>query len=264
MAVTSYTSSVHSGNLPSGGNLWQNIFKSGAAQGDWTYFSEGRAKPQEWQNLLSKTLNSTKRKDVVDYLFNTGAAKGVRDYWYTNRGDEDMDLALSLGGERPAAKSSTPSAPQSRLEVLRQERLDSALRAIRAESAYAEGDYRSQMEALANLYKTGTKEVERNTRLGSRDVTNSYADRGLGTSGLRAQGMAEFLARMAEQQADLDARLSPEDSAQGPGTEVRDLLSALKLLGQQTAGREAEAKLQAEIDELELEQLRALTEAGLT
>lgn len=149
----------------------------------------------------------------------------------------------------------------SRLDELRAARLEAALAAITAQFNSDEGELVGQQRALEALFATSVRDNERTTERTTEAVGDNAADRGILRSGLFAQNTARALAPLAEQRADIVSRLNPEQGSEG--TEIRAIMSALELLGQQEESAIASAKLESEQGELDVEQMIALIKAGL-
>lgn len=147
------------------------------------------------------------------------------------------------------------------VDALRAERLEAALAAIGTQFDFDEGQLKGQLDALKTLFKSTRKE---NARTGERNIEgigDAAAERGIFRSGIAAEGLSDEFARQAEEKAQLVGALDYRKGREG--TQVRDIMSAIALLGQQQASAESQAELQSEKDELDLEQLVALIGAGL-
>ena len=105
------------------------------------------------------------------------------------------------------------------------------------------------------------------------------AERGIFRSGMTAKNVATGITPYAEQLAMLNSRYSiPENAtvesliglvgnAEGQvplGTDIRALLQQYGLINQQEESAKAQARVESEYSELELELMRQLSEAGLT
>lgn len=160
------------------------------------------------------------------------------------------------------AQVAVDEAEETRLATLRAERLEAALAAISAQFDFQEGSLQGQQRDLVSLFEQLMAGNQRNTRNTTRSVQGDATNRGLGRSGIFARNLAEALAPLAEERADVIGRLNPEEGAEG--TEIRQIMSALLLLEQQRSSASASAEVDSRTDELDLEEYLALLSAGLS
>lgn len=143
----------------------------------------------------------------------------------------------------------------------RGQRLKAALEAIKADFALRRGGLGQQLEELKALFDRGLLQNQRDTRDTTENVNESAAERGLFRSGIRQKNLARQLAPLAEQRSDLIGLLNTEEGAEG--TQVRELMSLIKLLIPEEARAGANAELESEREELEFNNFLATTAAGL-
>jgi hypothetical protein len=125
-----------------------------------------------------------------------------------------------------------------------------------------QGGLESQLRHLASVFDQERAGLVRQNDSQTRALQNQAAERGLGHSGIYARDAANQNAFFAEAEANLLGRLNPE--AGNEGTEIRDILSAISLLAQQQEAAKAAATVESEQGALDIEQLLALFNAGLT
>jgi hypothetical protein len=256
-----------SGAMATGGNFWNEMVAQGLIGGDPNYYASGQAQPGEYQNALQVALaaaNPDQRRMIVDYLFDSGAAAGDRTYWYEPRGAEDMNLATTLGAAPATAApggSATETTVGRGLADLRRQRLEGALELIGTNYDLQAGEVRGQQAALGEQFRQMMYQLGIQGEAGRENIGENAAERGILRSGIYAGNLSEFAGQQAEQEASVERVYGTEAGREG--TEWRQLQSALQLLDQQRAQEEAQARLEAEQQELEIQQLEALAAAGL-
>lgn len=262
------TSTPQSGTMADGSNFWDNLVSMGLIQGDPGYYSGGAAMPDEYRNALQVALagaDPTQRRFIVDYLFDSGAAQGDRNYWYEPRGAEDTDLTLVMGGTAPGTAAGGGTTDDTTigksLEELRKQKLDAALALIGSNYDLQAGDLRGQQSALTEQFNQMMYQLGIQTQQGNEGIGDNAAERGLTRSGIYAGNLSEFANQQSEQAGSIERVYSTTPGAEG--SQWRQLESALLLLDQQRAAEEAQAKLLAEQEELEMQQIEALAAAGL-
>jgi len=186
---------------------------------------------------------------------------GVSNYYGGAGGASGSFTPPAVADSGAAERAKEEAAEKDRLSQLRADRLKAALAAIGAQFGYQEGELTGQQRALRQLFDKGQLDLSRLNERNVEGIGNAAAERGILRSGIHAEQQSEEAGRAAEAEGELEGKLSYEEGAEG--TEVRSIMSALKLLGQQRAGAESEAKLQSEQDELDVAQLVALMNAGL-
>lgn len=151
--------------------------------------------------------------------------------------------------------------PDPRLAELRAERLRAALEAIGADFDLQEGDLNKQLAQLRLLFERSMLENTRSEGFTEESINESSVERGLFRSGIRMKSLVRGLVPFQERRADLISDLNPEEGAEG--TQVRDIMSLIRLLQPQEARAKAGARLDSEKDELDLANLIALITSGL-
>lgn len=150
-----------------------------------------------------------------------------------------------------------------RLDELRAKRLESALALIAAEFGTREGELEAKILDLEALYPRLVLENTQQSEQTERQVQNAMGERGIYRSGISARTLTDALQPLVNERAQIEAEYNPRGGDDGEGSKIRDLLSQLELLAQEKAAAEAAAKTDAEYDELDLETMIALAEAGL-
>lgn len=267
-------------------SFWGSLFDSGLIQGQRGYYEGGLGTiaGSEYTHAIRTALGGAddlQRRRIVDYLFDQGAASGDRNYWYTPRGAEDEDLiaaAANLGAVPPPADASPQDVITGDIDSLRQQRLDAVLAALDAQFGLERGGQEAELQSMMNLFRSGLAQNTRATEQASENAQLSAAERGIFRSGLTAEMVADAITPLAEERAALNARyFVPEDftledltglvgNAEGQqalGTDMRAILQAIGLLGQEQAAAEAQARIESEQSALELDLMELLAEAGL-
>jgi len=150
---------------------------------------------------------------------------------------------------------------RTRLDQLRDERLAAALEAIGADFDMQEGGLNKQLAALKTLFDRSMLENTRSEGYAREAIDDDSINRGLFRSGIRAQNLVRGLTPFQEQRADLIGQLNPEEGNEG--TAVRDIMSMIELLIPAEQRARAGAERDAEFEELDIEKLMALLQAGL-
>jgi len=267
--ATSPESDSGGGTAPGGRQgIVDMLFGSGAATGDAGYWYQDRGSENEsLYNAAVAGLAGPQRSQILDYLFSTGLAQGDRAYWDENRGAEEGNLEAILQkalGFKPAAAGDTGGGGEETprdLESLRAARLEAALAAIGAQFDMQGGELRGEKAALKNEFDVGMFDLKELYRSNQEQIGDAAANRGILRSGVYAEQQAEETGRFGRAEGLLEGSLGYGEGKEG--TQVRSIMSALGLLGQQRAGAEAEAKMQSERDELDVGQLVAMITAGL-
>jgi len=173
------------------------------------------------------------------------------------------DPAFNPIAVTPGAGDGTGGVPdaQSELDRLRRERLAAALEAIGADFDMQEGGLQRQLEALKNLFDRSMLDTDRNEMFAREAIDDNAVERGLFRSGIRAKNIVRGLTPFQERRSDIIGQLNPVEGAEG--TQVRDIMSLIKLLVPQEARAKAGAELGSESEQLDIEKLLALLNAGL-
>lgn len=79
--------------------FWALLVELGLIEGDPTYYSTGKATPEEVQHAISVAM-AADRVAFVDAAFETGVAQGDPSYWYTTpaEGDDALIKAVAASG----------------------------------------------------------------------------------------------------------------------------------------------------------------------
>lgn len=150
----------------------------------------------------------------------------------------------------------------SRYNKLREQALSDALGAINASYAHQETTFDAAMGDLAAEEERLLLENKQAKRTGIIGTEATAAGRGLGHSGIYAEGLAELLAEVARQEAQVIGEYSTEEG--NYGTRARDIESQRKLLGQQKAFEISKAKTASLREKLDLERMQAMLNAGMS
>ncbi len=238
------------------------LFASGAAEGNPSYWYTAQSDDGDLLEAAMKGLqNPDQRKAIVDYLFDAGLATGQREYWYENRGAEDKDLLATFSEGGPAGGGATGGPALSPLEQANQDRLDAALKAIGVDFDVDEAQLNAELGDLKDLFERSMARNVRDTELTIEDTGDQFIERGIFNSGFFAKGLARNLQPLADGRLDLLAALNPVAGKEG--TQVRDIMSLIRQLAPAEASASANARLEAERNRLEMQQMIALFGAGL-
>ena len=257
-------STPQSGGAPGEGNFWNQLISQGLIQGDPNYYISGGAQPAEYQHALTVALagaDPAQRKLIVDYLFDSGAATGDRNYWYESRGAEDKNLTATLGGTGYTPGEGGGDTSYVVPDNLRGEALQAALDALAAEFDLTEGQLGAERDQFANIFEQAKRTIGQGMEYATDATYGDATNRGILRSGILKQDLVKNVQPFQDQLAQNIAKYNPEEGALG--SEYRRIDSALKLLQQQEDAKAKQLKIDSEREQLEYDQQMAAINNGL-
>lgn len=171
------------------------------------------------------------------------------------------------GGSTPGTTSSSSSSsssvagPSSSLKALQEQKLAQAIAAIQGQYKYKISEAQGRFDQLGPLLSRSLVDLNDQQVSERGQLEAGFVNRGLVRSGLFSTDMARHLRQFTDEKTRLTGKLS--STAGSLGTDALAIRSEQEAFEQAQAAAIADAKIQKEIEELEIEEALARIRAGV-